>query len=241
MMNDSGHHPLPHGWLSELASAGSYSCNLAERLGGPDRVTDSVLLAIATPLTGLIPGLTCGSVTRLSELQGSPYVALSREAVPFHTENLYLYKPPYFLLLYCDAPADEGGETLLVRGDEALGHLSSGVRELLERTRVRVRYRDYCVARHLVASHPIDGSRVLLFLEPDPAVDRTLEVGAGPLDTAVLSELRGAIAACEVRQQRWQVGDLLFIDNFKVLHARTPYVGPRLLRRVVVGSNVFRG
>jgi alpha-ketoglutarate-dependent taurine dioxygenase len=241
MMHDSGHDALADDWLSALACAGWYSCNLADRLGGPVRVTDDVLLAIGTRLAGLFPGLTCGPVTRLSEVRDSPYVALSRGAVPFHTENLYLYKPPHYLLLYCDTPADRGGDTLLIRGDEALGCLGPGVREVLERHRVRVRYGDYCVARHLVASHPIDGTRVLLFFEPDPAVSRTLELGAGPLDPAILSELRGAIEACAPRRQRWRTGDLLVIDNFKVLHARTPYEGPRLLRRVVVGWQGKRG
>lgn len=52
----------------------------------------------------------------------------------------------------------------------------------------------------------------------------------GAIEDAVLEEIRGVLAECEV-VFRWREGDVLMLDNMLVAHARRPFSGPR---RVIV-------
>lgn len=231
---------LPHDWLTELSQTGCYAYNLAQRLGGPDQVADAVLLDIASQLAALAPGLSCGRVMHVREEPGSHYAALTQGPVPYHNDHLYFYKLPRYLLLYCDSPAQAGGDTLIVRGDEAFRQMTPALRETLEHLRVRVRMGDCCVTRSLLGTHPIDGSRVLLFADTTSDAVCILEVGGQPLDANLLAELRSLLGALQTRRHRWQRGDLLLIDNIRTMHARTAYTGPRLLRRVSIGPHAAR-
>lgn len=231
------HDLLPADWLAELSSAGCHAFNLAERLGGPGAVTDDVLRGIADRLAALAPGLSSSIVTRVQEVPETPYVTWTRGDVPFHNDSLFLCKPPHYILLYCDLPAAEGGDTLIVRGDDAFRRLGPSLREALGRHRVRVRQGDWCFTRSLLGTHPLDGSRALLFWDPGMSTDSTLEVNGQPLGADVLAQLRALLDTAEVRRHCWRRGDLLVMDNFKVLHARTAFTGPRVLRRVLVGPH----
>lgn len=233
-------HLLPDDWLSELSRTGCFACNLAERLGGLERVTDEVLLDVASGLAALVPGLSCGRVMHIREEPGSRYAALTTGAVPYHNDHLYFYKLPQFLLLFCDSPADEGGDTLIVRGDEALRTMSPGLRERLAGLRVRVRMGDCQVTRSLIATHPIDGAPVLLFADTASDDVCILEVGGRPMEGELLEALRSLLASLDARRHRWRAGDLLLIDNLRTMHARTAYAGPRRLRRVSVGPHAAR-
>jgi alpha-ketoglutarate-dependent taurine dioxygenase len=231
---------LPEDWRTKLSSSGHLAYNLAERLGGPGAVTDDALGNIAAQLATLAPGLSCGPVMHIQEEPGATSTPLTRASVPFHNDRLFLYKPMHYLVLYCDVPAEEGGDTLLVRGDVAFRRLSTPLRESLEGLRVRIRYGECCVTRSLLETHPLDGSRVLLFFDPAIATDCTLEVDGQPLAADILTELRAVLAGAEAHRQRWRIGDVLIIDNFKMLHGRTAYAGRRLLRRVHVGPHASR-
>jgi alpha-ketoglutarate-dependent taurine dioxygenase len=232
---------LPEGWLSDLRTAGYHACNFAERVGGLDSVTDAVLLAIAGRLAALAPGLSCSAIMHIQEEPGSPYAALTSCRLPFHNDHLYFYKPPNYLLFYCDDPGEEGGDTLVVRGDEACRRLNPHLREELERVRIRVRRGDCCIARTLVTTHPLDGSKVLLFSDSSTDAQCKLELGGKLLDAAIIGEVRAVLASLEAHRQRWRAGDLLVLDNIKVLHAREAFRGRRVLRRIAVGPHAARG
>jgi alpha-ketoglutarate-dependent taurine dioxygenase len=224
------------GWLADLCSTGYYSGNLAERLGGSSAVTDEVLLRFARRLTALGRGLSCGPVAHVEEEPGSPYTTMSRFAVPLHNDGLYLYQPPQYLLLYCDSPGAEGGDTLIVCGDDAFRRLSPSLRRRLEHMRLRIRLGDHSVTRGLLSAHPRDGVRVLLFFDPDIATTCTLESEGREVDPNILAEVRALLATSNTHRHHWRAGGLLLIDNFKVLHGRTAFTGARVLRRIVVGS-----
>lgn len=231
---------LPAGALETLGETGSFGCNLAQLLGGPQHVTDAVLQDLAAALAALAPGLSCGAVMQVREEPGSRFAALTCGPVPFHNDHLYFHKPPHYLLLYCDRPALAGGDTLAVRGDQACRQMRPALKARLQALRVRVRMGDCCVARSLIARHPLDGSEVLHFADTVAQENTCLEVDGRPLEAGIVQELRALLGSLEARTQHWAVGDLLLLDNHRVLHARTAFTGPRLLRRVTIGPHAAR-
>jgi alpha-ketoglutarate-dependent taurine dioxygenase len=237
MMRTLSQLQLPSAWFADLSAAGWYSFNLADRLGGPDAVSNEVLRALADRLTAVAPGLSSSGVTYVQEVSDTPYVTWTRSDVPFHNDSLFLCKPPHYILLYCDLAATEGGETLVTRADDASRQLSPALREVLERVRVRVRQGDLCFTRSLLTRHPLDGSEVLLFWDPGMSTDSSLEVLGETGDTDVVGQLRQLLRGAEVHRHAWRQGDLLILDNFKVLHARTAFSGCRRLRRLLVGPH----
>ena len=60
------------------------------------------------------------------------------------------------------------------------------------------------------------------------------------LPKAIVDELRALFHDANVHRHRWGVGDLLILDNFKTLHARDAFSGPRRLRRLVIGPYADR-
>ena len=124
-----------------------------------------------------------------------------------------------------------------MRGDHACSQLRPVLKATLQQLRVRVKIGDCHVSRSLIARHPVDGSEVLLFADTVSEENTNLEVDGRPLDAGIVQELRSVLCSLSVGTQRWTTGDLLLVDNYRTLHARSAFTGPRLLRRVSIGPN----
>src|SRR5260370_37816717 len=88
---------LPGNWLDALRRDGYYACNL-----GPLSEVD--LQRVARKLNGLGEDLVPGPIIELNCAPGSPYLTLSRSAVPFHNDGAFRSMPPRYLILYCEEP-----------------------------------------------------------------------------------------------------------------------------------------
>src|SRR5260370_36203377 len=144
--------------------------------------------------------------------------------------------PPRYLILYCEEPGSQGGQTLFARGDEIAGKLDPHTRGLLRRRRFRIGLNDLCAARRLLVKHPRDGTPVLFFGNPALAANLRVSAARGVPVGRVVAALQATLSDSRVicYRHHWKRHDLLVFDNFKVLHARTAYLGNRRLKRIEV-------
>jgi alpha-ketoglutarate-dependent taurine dioxygenase len=176
-------------------------------------------------------------------------------AIPLHGEMYYTARQPDLLWFYCRQPAARGGETTLCDGEEIYRRLSPRARALLEGQRVRYRRAlpDGGVAAEHLAWAIVPGRSgrrdtfinnvVALYLgelsfkrgtlaatvrslapERFPITVR-MEDGS-PIPGAVVKEIlaenqRAAVAV------RWREGEVLMVDNTRILHGRLAHSGER--------------
>lgn len=220
---------LPDGWSNVLRKTGFFTLNVGY-------LSDSNLELLGFEIARLDQNLTVSELTLIREYQTTEYRTLSSQSVPFHNEGTYYNSPPRYLLLYCVAPADDGGETLLLRGDSVVNCMSSKLRQFLQETPVCIRVDNHTVTRNLLVEYPGSSEPVLFFIDPQTTNNCTLTINGCLLDSSILDELRALLMEPSMicHCQKWQTHDLLIIDNYKILHGRTTYQGHRLLKRVLI-------
>jgi alpha-ketoglutarate-dependent taurine dioxygenase/precorrin-6B methylase 1 len=220
---------LPDGWSNVLRKTGFFTLNVGY-------LSDSNLKLLGFEIARLDQNLTVSEMTLIEEHQTTEYRALSSQSVPFHNEGIYYNSPPRYLLLYCVAPADDGGETLLLRGDSVVDCMNSKLRQFLQETPVCIRVGNHTATRNLLVQYPGNSEQVLFFIDPQTTNNCTLTIDGCLLDNSVLAELRALLMEPSMiyHCQKWQAHDLLIIDNYKILHGRTAYQGHRLLKRVLI-------
>lgn len=178
-----------------------------------------------------LTGLTDGEVVEVLEALGEPiYVeevkvsatskslVRSAEGIPWHTDHHRAKR----IVWHGRAAAECGGETLVVDGLAALRELDDAHREALE----RVRWTEHRVFAGDRAEHPMVSARAgrtELYFSFWPAA-----VG----ETEALAAFREAVSRMPMHRFVLQRGDVLAIDNTRMLHARTAIGGDaRHLRR----------
>jgi gamma-butyrobetaine dioxygenase len=149
-----------------------------------------------------------------------------------HTDNPYRDPVPTLQLLHCRRSTVAGGDTLLADGFRAVAELGARSPEalgVLTALPVRHAYRD--AMTELVADVPLvvvdpAGSPVALYVN-----GRSRGVPSGPPElvaawydayAALLAELDAPAARV---QARLRPGDVLVLDNRRVLHGRTAFAG----------------
>lgn len=149
-----------------------------------------------------------------------------------HTESLTDGSTPLrYFALGCLVPAVEGGATHLYDGSRAARLLMA---RLPGADEVRIRYRSAyrpAVREHpLVAAHEQYG-QVLRFRsvsEYNTIVGRPAGLEAADLYAAVESVVSASLAHVHT----WRGGDVLIVDNHRMLHSRAPFIGLRHMLRV---------
>jgi Taurine catabolism dioxygenase TauD, TfdA family len=149
-----------------------------------------------------------------------------------HTESLTDGPTPLrYFALGCLFPAARGGATHLYDGSEA-ARLLVGLYP--ESRQVRIRYRSAHRAESsehpLIAEHEQHGA-VLRFRS---ACEHNT-VTAGPVglsDVELYKAVEGAVGAALVHVQMWRAGEVLIVDNHRMLHSRAPFAGRRHMLRV---------
>lgn len=159
--------------------------------------------------------------------------------VPWHTEGLYLRHPPQALLLWCQTAGDAGGDTLLLDGAAAARCLPQALAQRLRSVPLAVCTGDYRAVHRLLAPAGSQ-AEVLRFCDPAIAPDCRIETAEGEHALDVTDAVRAALADAPAHRHAWRAGDLLVIDNRRMLHARAAFTGRRLLQRVLVGRSLQR-
>ncbi|MEC7518835.1 MAG: TauD/TfdA family dioxygenase [Myxococcota bacterium] len=182
--------------------------------------SDAQLLAIARDL-GRIVGDTSVRVR-----PGSRTYLASPGPIPVHTDH----SRADLIGWRCEAQDDHVGASRLVDGHEVLGRLSAETIAQLERTRLpaMVRLGDPATLTPVVSRR---GGCLALFHAPWLA-----PVDATPEGRRALRSLRAALGEAERRalEIRLAPGELLFVDNRRILHGRAALsdCSPRRLRRL---------
>ncbi|KAJ1998085.1 hypothetical protein GGI04_002641 [Coemansia thaxteri] len=176
----------------------------------------------------------------------------TNSAVRLHTDQCYASTVPGFQFLHCIRPADAGGENYFVHAESAANYLKTEVSrrayELL--TTVPVRFDRKQSKFHALHVSPI----LRLSDKVDPATNerRLAQVRYSYFTQAAqtnvpFSELREWYEA----QQVWDkllyrddfqlkaglhAGDVVIYDNYRVLHARNGFTGPRHMAGVYLSA-----
>lgn len=146
-------------------------------------------------------------------------------ALPFHTELSHRPRPCRYLLLGCMEPGSPSAVTTLLEW-KTIG-FSAEEFHLLESAPIFVR-----TGRHSFYSTMLSPDHAFLRYDPG-CIEAIDERGRAALR---LAEHRLASGSAEIHQ--WEQGDILIIDNWRVLHGRGPSQrgsGRRLARILIDG------
>ena len=143
-------------------------------------------------------------------------------AFPFHTDTAHWVMPCRFVVFRCISPGSGARPTLLIDADRAFSELEIG-EGVWVTAFVRPRL---CSAR-------ADGPRPIWRYNPDCM--RPYSLRAKEESTRMRRRLDDETYV----RHRWDAGDVLVVDNWRMLHARGPTMTPdtdRVLTRVLVGG-----
>ncbi len=194
---------------------------------GKDLWTEFVLLTVARRLgqpVGYEPEHGGGLVQNLVPVAGAEgrQVSTSSEVLlEFHTETAFHRHRPRYLLLLC-LRGDPGASTLVASVVWALERLTVEQRQILAEPRFRLGVDESFAGGR---TDRLGRRRAVLSgdpSEPDLTFDADLMVGTDPAASEALGVLRAALTevACPVVLEP---GDLLVVDNHRVVHGRSPF------------------
>jgi hypothetical protein len=148
------------------------------------------------------------------------------ELIP-HTDGSGVPDPPGLLLLACQRPADEGGNTRVVDGASIMGTLTE---------------------QHPAALHALSAPRAAFFGATGGHLSAVLEP-AGPGRTRIRLRLDDlawfstnaaeavpllrAVIACHTQTFRLREGEGLLLSNTRWLHGRDNFIGHRVMLRIL--------
>jgi alpha-ketoglutarate-dependent taurine dioxygenase len=168
----------------------------------------------------------------------SEYRGIGNDEFELHTDGSFLHgpdvNPPIALLLHCVQSASDGGVNLLVDGTRLYRDVAQQDANLL--ARLRARQFTYCRDDMIAVDQPVfadrGSGRVSLRWRYDRAVyGRTEALEA--LHTFHRDYVASKRADAEILLTP---GQILVIDNIRMLHARTSASGPRKMRRIWIGD-----
>lgn len=149
-----------------------------------------------------------------------------------HTESLTDGATPLrYFALGCLVPAEQGGATHLYDGSEA-AHI---LRALYPETReVHIRYRSAYrpeISDHpLIVEHKLYGA--VLRYRSASEYNSMITRPTGMSEPDLYAVIENALGASLVHVHTWRAGDLLIVDNHRMLHSRAPFAGLRHMLRV---------
>jgi len=151
------------------------------------------------------------------------YHSQSMEGLLPHTECYeYPNTPPRYLILWCIVPPKEGGETTLADGFRFFYSLKKQVQEKLQKEKVI--FHHYSGKGNDFIKHPIFESNIK---------GRIFRFSCKGMDSSNDPLLQSLIENCisffekEKYLVRWKTcGDMLIIDNYRMLHARNAFTDP---------------
>ncbi len=146
----------------------------------------------------------------------------SAVTLAWHTETAFHPHKPRYLLLFC-LRGDAGADTLLCSAADVLPDLDSDTVAALRRPRFRTRPDESFLEPGTVGEFgpPLavltgqDAHAVLTY-------DEDLMVGTDPEAQTALDRLGAAVRA-HAAATTLEAGDLLIVDNHRVVHGRTPF------------------
>ena len=171
-----------------------------------------------------------GPVMELKVKADAKNYLFSKEKVPFHWDGAFHKEPAVlaFQCLYSDS--GKGGETIFTNTTEVWRSLPPSLQEAcrqieLEFSTEKFAHYGGTFRKKLVQKHPLTGETILRFAEPVETklnpVSRRIH-GITCLDAnEFVQELTNRIYDPQFcYAHKWQTGDILFADNFTLIHGR---------------------
>lgn len=147
------------------------------------------------------------------------YLAMSNAGMDFHSDNVYLENPCTNVLLYCSQQASLGGETLLVDAREAITKLDLPLRVELAKPKWRWN-------NHFSNGGGICPPRPVIDIDGSIRWSLTSLRNTDPADLVVANEFNDALHSSDtIKSVSLRPGELISIDNTRVLHSRTEFEG----------------
>lgn len=149
-----------------------------------------------------------------------------------HRDDLRSQTLPIFAL-GCVQAAKQGGETRIFDAYKAAAKLHKEHPELAE---VAIEYTTGAY-KHATTCHPLlaqdQCGRFVLRYRANVPTNRVVN---HPDPDTVYAPVDEALAQSIAASHRWEVGDILFVNNMATLHDRLPYEGNRVMLRVRFGD-----
>lgn len=166
-------------------------------------------------------------VKAISPVHWNP--ACTTQRVPWHTEGMYLPNLPSYLVFGCVNPGESGGKTLLLDGEKVLTDVLRAFPSL-ENVQLEYRKENNMGRWPVKGVHPRRQTHTLWFRD-DPTNTRVM----GENENTVSAKINAVLASLPpTYAHAWKEGDILVVDNHRMLHAREAYRGNRLLQRIIV-------
>ena len=157
------------------------------------------------------------------------YANVNVEELGLHTDGSFEQIPPTFMLMYCERPADGGGDTRLASGDRLFAHL-------------RADHPEYMAALSKPAAFTITRGDRRAHQSVFAAVDDRVRIAYRSGSDIRLEIDPDAVVAFEYVRQwlleptnvltfKLEAGDVLLFDNTRMLHGRSSFsrTSPRSL------------
>ncbi|MGI5293033.1 TauD/TfdA family dioxygenase [Nonomuraea polychroma] len=143
-----------------------------------------------------------------------------------HTESSALAQPPRIVMLVCALPADHGGESYVVDGAAVYADLAGHSPRLLQALQQPATVRFGDPGHWGSVLEPTLGGRIRIRLRLDG-----LEHFTEPAAEAV--PLLRTVISKHVQELPLQPGQGYLLDNWRMLHGRRSFHGPRLMYRIL--------
>ena len=165
------------------------------------------------------------------------FAADTREAIPAHNECAYTERPPRLLALYCVANDSDGGAFFAIPGERLVARLGERYLPSLRGARYACRMSDAAPAFETALLRPTPTGERLVYTAVAAmggGSAYTLVRAADACSAELLTRVRGLVDDPSLRHRhRWRAGDLLVLDNLRLLHGREAFgAGERVLRHV---------
>jgi len=214
-------------WIGDAISEGLRSRGFAYVRAGPG-LSDESLMQLLGHLGG--PFHAGFPVMKIFPAPQPRGIAETSMGLEFHHECAYMQEPPRVVALYCRQNLATGGRLLLCDTGGVLAGLSASVLESMRATPFLNTVLPNNTAMPLIRPMPrlqgeerfsfsaIGMNRSQLYFQPAPGFEAP---GA-----KILEALRPVLADCPGRHEiEWHPGDLVVIDNMRVMHGRFGFEG----------------
>ena len=184
-------------------------------------LTINQLIQLCTDLIGESPlgydgKEDCRGVNRIGCGQ-SRYLSDGKEAISLHSEEYHLAIPLRWLFLYCNQKAEIGGASWFVDFQTIAKRLDPGGEAFIRYRRLNDGWTDWL---------PLWNADRISFATPQ--INRDVEVRNLP------GGMEKLLDACrnQTRETILETGDLIALDNARMLHGRANYSGERCFWRI---------
>jgi Taurine catabolism dioxygenase TauD, TfdA family/Tetrapyrrole (Corrin/Porphyrin) Methylases len=221
---------LPSIWRKTLRRDGFFTCNIG-------LLNDTDLKSVAWEVATLNECSSVGDISAIEVHLVTEYRSFTSQDVLFHNDGLSSDVPPRYVILYCETPSVQGGETLLIKSSVIAERMEPNLYDFLLNTPIHIHIGGYAATRYLLINSPDTNETNFFFVDPKTITNCTLSVNGRLLDDQILEKIRQLLMDSKIicHKQKWQSHDLLLIDNYHVLHGRNSYQGKhRLLKHIPV-------